>query len=350
MKGQTSSREGFTLMELMVALAITLVIVGAALQAFLQARRASDTASQLVEMNDNLRAGLDLIVRDLIQTGQGLPSGKVIDKPSGTGAVPIVRPGPVAAGLTFPVTDSEFPAVITGAGLGPAYRDGAATGPNTDIVTLVYVDSQFDGIACQIAANARVITVVPLAKNGGADITGPGVDDPVIAGDLIMVSGSEAGGGSALVMPTDVQGQSIHVDAGDPMGLNQQGTAAEGTLRQLLPTPAKATDAVFSRIRMVTYFIDTSTDPSRLMRQLNYGEPRAVANGVDNLQLSYDIADGVDNPTNVESPSVPNQIRKVNLYLSARSRQVVQPSGRHLRNSISTQVSLRSLAFVDRYQ
>jgi hypothetical protein len=100
---------------------------------------------------------------------------------------------------------------------------------------------------------------------------------------------------------------------------------------------------------MLTYYVDTTTEPPRLMRQINYNAPRAVAVGIDNMQLSYDIADGINNPTNVKAPANPNQIRKVNLYLSARSRTRAR-SGQFLRNSLATQIALRSLAFVDRYQ
>lgn len=345
-----TSARGFTLMELLIAMSLTLVITGAALTAFLNARTANDTAAQLLEMNDGLRAAADLVVRDLIQAGQGLPAGKVIDKPNGGGAIAIERPGPPESGLTFPVTETVFPAVMTGAGLGPDYQapDGGA-GPATDVITLLYVDSQFDGLACTITPNGRTIPVFPNASQGGARITGPNVSDPIAAGDLVLITGSEAASGSALLYVTQVQGQSVHADEDDPMGLNQH-DASDGTIMQLLPSPASATRAVLSRVRMLTYYIDNATDPPRLMRQLNYNTPRVVAFGIDNLQVSYDLADGVNNPTNVESPESPSQIRKVNLHLSARSRRPLASTRQFLRNSISTQVALRSLAFVDRYR
>jgi len=45
-----------------------------------------------------------------------------------------------------------------------------------------------------------------------------------------------------------------------------------------------------------------------------------------------------------------NQIRKVNVYLAARSDAVLTSSGQYLRNNLATQVDVRSLAFVNRYQ
>lgn len=352
-RSRPSGVSGFSLAEMLVALALSLVVVGAALTAAQNARRANELATQLLDMNGGLRAAMDLMVRDLIQVGQGLPAGRVIEKPTGAGATPVRRPGPPAARLTFDTAAPVFSAVTVGAGLGPAYREpdasgGTVTGPATDIVTLLYVDNRFDGITCTITPSARVIAVSPNPAAGGARISGPSVSDPLVAGDLIMVTGSNAASGSALAVVTRVAGQSVHLDADDPMNLNQMSGAADGTLMQLLPTPARATSAALSRVRMVTYFLDTAPDTPRLMRQINYNPPRTVAVGVDNLQVSYDLADGVNNPTNVKAPAVPNQIRKVNLYLSARSRRR-GPDGQFLRNSLATQVALRSLAFVDRY-
>jgi hypothetical protein len=94
-----------------------------------------------------------------------------------------------------------------------------------------------------------------------------------------------------------------------------------------------------------------------------------VATDVDNLQISYDIADGLINPANVRFtaadfagtgackppasltpvPCSVNQIRKVNVTLSARSRSVFTTTKKYFRNSMSTQVSLRGMAFVNEY-
>jgi hypothetical protein len=46
----------------------------------------------------------------------------------------------------------------------------------------------------------------------------------------------------------------------------------------------------------------------------------------------------------------PNQIRKANLMVSGRSRIPMRGTRQFFRNRLFTQVSLRSLAFVDRYR
>jgi hypothetical protein len=129
-----------------------------------------------------------------------------------------------------------------------------------------------------------------------------------------------------------------------------------------------------SRIRMISFYLDATTDPTRprLVRRMNNGDPitfnnalgNVVAFDIENLQITYDLADGVTNPTNVKmtpadiiggtvdcpDPCSPNQIRKVNIVISGRSRSTLKNTKQYFRNQLTTQVSLRSLAFVDRYR
>src|SRR5581483_10136898 len=102
------------------------------------------------------------------------------------------------------------------------------------------------------------------------------------------------------------------------LNLNQT-AAANGTLTALnLAAPANsggtAGQAVqqtqATRIRMITYYIDATISPARprLVRRMNNGNATTfnnalgtvVAFDIENLQISYDIADGVSNPSNVK--------------------------------------------------
>jgi hypothetical protein len=106
---------------------------------------------------------------------------------------------------------------------------------------------------------------------------------------------------------------------------------------------------------MVTYYLDAVSAPGevRLMRRENFGTARLVGQGIENLQATYDIVDGTVNPTNqvdAVAPYSPSQIRKVNLFLARRSDQRFAQTGRQMRSSITTQVALRSMSFMDRYR
>ena len=109
---------GFTLTELLVGMLLTLVVTGGALLAFSQAIRATDMAKLRLGMGDQVRIGLDLMTRDFIQIGNGLPNGKVMPVPNGVGATAIHRPGPTLADFTL-ATTTDLSAVIPGAQLGP---------------------------------------------------------------------------------------------------------------------------------------------------------------------------------------------------------------------------------------
>jgi hypothetical protein len=141
--------------------------------------------------------------------------------------------------------------------------------------------------------------------------------------------------------------------SGDPIGLNQM-AADEGTLASLQTAPDVYPPTTATRVTLVTYYIDVTTDPAlpRLVRQVNNGPRLAVALAVENLQFTYDLVDGTTNPTNVETPGAdnsPHQIRKVNLFLAGRSLDLMPNPRQFFRNSMATQVTLRSLSFVDRY-
>ncbi|MFP5379025.1 MAG: PilW family protein [Vicinamibacteria bacterium] len=331
---------GFTLPELLVSLTLTLIVLGGALTALQDANRASQTGVALSEVNQNLRVGMNLLIRDLLQAGQGIPTGG-IPLPTGVGAESIPRPSPEGAALTFPADWTTLPAVSPGPALG-----AVVNGVPTDLVTLLVADAALD-------LNSEPFTFLS-ADGGLVDVpaTLP-IDDGatgVRPGDLIMLTNAR---GNAIQEVTAVIGQRIVFGDEPPSRLNQPG-AAQGSVLHLRNTNGTWPPTTGTRIQMITYYVATAASGVPiLMRQANYGEPRMVAMGVENLQLSFDLVDGVTNPTNVkspESPNTPHQIRKANLFGAARSAAEAPGPGRHVYARMSTQVSLRSLAFVDRYR
>ncbi|XOF32940.1 MAG: prepilin-type N-terminal cleavage/methylation domain-containing protein [Candidatus Electrothrix sp. YB6] len=64
-----SDRHGFTLVELMVALAISSIIVAGIYAAYTSQQRINQAQDQIVEMQQNLRAGLDMMARELRMAG-----------------------------------------------------------------------------------------------------------------------------------------------------------------------------------------------------------------------------------------------------------------------------------------
>jgi prepilin-type N-terminal cleavage/methylation domain-containing protein len=365
-----AGRDGFTLVELLVAMAIVTVVLGATLTALTNAYRATESANEIIGLNNNLRIGVDLIVRDLIQVGQGLPPGRTVQVPNGAGALPIQRPHPQGSVCTeWPAGTTTLSAVTAGPGCGPAIN-----GVNTDMVTTLAADSVLDAVPVwSFNPGGHTATVsLPAQHPDGLDISTGGPND-VQVGDLVMFT---KGSVSALAYVTAVDGgQQITFDAGDPMNLNQFAAALNGTVDDLATlAPTAANSANVSRIRMITYYLDNTLDVTtpRLIRHMNWGDPaaavnmrgRTVAFAIENLQVTYDMVDGVANPSNVRmvaadftnagacapQPCSPNQIRKMNVFVAGRSAERFSATGEFFRNTLATQVSLRSLALVDRYQ
>ena len=208
---------GFTLAETLVAMALTAMVIGAAIETFNRAIGLFAVSRTVSETDETLQAAMSLMVRDFIQTGRGVPLGG-IPIPSGGGSTPVVRPGP--GNLTFAGALTTVPAISPGGNLGPS-----VIGVQTDVVNLFYADqtlnlSQFPLTA--ISANGQTITV-----NNGTNIGGA---SGLHVGDLILFSNAL---GNALGMVTAMPGgQNVVLAPGDPLNLNQP-NAPQGTILNL---------------------------------------------------------------------------------------------------------------------
>jgi len=383
MKSNQTRETGFSLIELLVAMAVTLIITAATLGLFQYALNMNASGTQLSNINGNLRSAMNLVTRDLLQAGQGIPTGGVA-LPVGTGCQNINRP--VYTGtLQFPYgcpnasTFPNMPAVIPGNGLGPNVLQNPTLSwlpeggnKNSDMITAVYQDNNLITNLVPATLQPNYLTTISntqLIFSSAVPITGVSVSNPAVAGDVFLVYG---GGLYRYVVATNVSGQTVTISSGDPFNLNQQGHAAGGTISDmstagvpfgvscnpaLTPLPA-ACAATAQRVLFITYFLDNTTVINgqlipRLMRQVGMNTPTSVAEVIEDLEISYDYVNGttpINNVVVTPAGLTDNQIRKVNIYLAARSDAVLTSSGQYLRNNLATQVDVRSLAFVNRYQ
>src|ERR1700680_4364430 len=79
------SQGGFTLLELMVSMAVGLTVLGALAGLFKTGMNSAMVVTQRAETQQNMRAAIDLMVKDLSMAGAGLPSGG-IQLPAGAGS------------------------------------------------------------------------------------------------------------------------------------------------------------------------------------------------------------------------------------------------------------------------
>jgi prepilin-type N-terminal cleavage/methylation domain-containing protein len=376
-------QRGFTLIELMVSMSIVVSVVAIATDALMQAEHVTNMVAYEANTQENLRAGMHFMVRDLMQAGEGIPQGGISLPYTATSAVN--RPG---TATIFPNTYITLPAITPGALAGQLATsinpstNAVLTGANTDIINILYADNVLVDAAGNYLYSYPVVQPAPSAPvcAGSISATGaavslapgcftmPGVTNPITTGNLIMFHNQN---GTALEYVTSVAGQTINFSGGDPAGLNQTGKL-NGTVANLATTPGVFPPTTVTRVWMVTYYVDvtTPTDP-QLIRQVNYpnypaggpvNPPTAIADDIENLGFSYAITSSTDavgtypnGPGNAPTPVLPDtpaQIRAVNVFLAGRSENTytAETTPTFLRNNLSTQVSIRSLSFTNQFQ
>jgi prepilin-type N-terminal cleavage/methylation domain-containing protein len=393
--------KGFTLIEVLVAITVLSLIVAATLGALTDAFHTTEAVSLMADTQQNLRAGLNYMVRDFLQTGEGIPLGGITIPNSG-GTSALNRPGPGTPGAsfgTFNTTWTALPAIIAGYQLGPTT---ATSGVGTDMVTLLYADTTL------VDASGHWLNEFPIFLSAGAGSAGCAASNATPApagsivttglttkvtfdsscivinngntglnpGDLILLQNnntlgdgsitgtdtatSDSTGQMALlyVSSVNVADNSITFNSGDPFGLNNSG-ASTGTLAQIQSPPGSGNypTTTATRVWMITYFIDNS-NPKRpaLMRQVNLKQPQAVGEVIENMQLFYDILNagsspvtvtaGQENPTQAQLPD----IRDAYIILYARSENPYSKSGTYFRNNLETVVSIRGLDFYNEFR
>jgi type II secretory pathway pseudopilin PulG len=360
-RARAEDAKGFSLLEMMISMGLLTLVIGTTLGGMANITRSNEVVLATTSLNGALRTSMDLMVRDMLQVGAGLPSAHAVTIPNGAGSTAVRLPGPPGSNFTTAVGATSIPAIIPRPGAGPAVN-----GVATDVVTLLMADNNFLNMNIS-AATASTIDVAP-----GPDIAnGP---DRVTEGQLIMV---KKGSMTTLLQVTavDTANRRVTFADGDSLNLNQS-AAAGGNLAALnAAAPANTPAAVtVTRVRMITYYLDITADPlrPRLVRRINNGHHltfnnnlgTAVAFDIENLLFSWDITNGTNNPGNVRMVALDltaggacnptacsaTAIRKANIALTGRNQNVQSRESRPLRNTLQSQVALRGMAFVDRYR
>lgn len=371
MRSNESKARGFSLVELLIAVALGLVVLAATTQLFKSGMDATVLVTQSSEMQQNVRATLNLIAKDVSMAGSGMPTGGMA-LPSGNGAVNSMFA--VDAGQSW-LANNNYPAGQVGAAVIPNFMYGiipgpdngveigqpaiiAATGKTSDAITVIYADYAFplgQYLATFPAANPNgdVVNFKPPAV---PPVGFPAIQSPtgLQVGDLILLTnpngkaiGEITGIAAGALGSTDVTFANA-----DPLRFNQSG-ALTGNIKALVAAGAP----VATRIWAVTYFIEVPAAATlqlpRLMRQVNGQKPSPVADNIINLTVTYDVCDGTNGPncSGIRNPLVapftPAQINKVNIQIMG---QTLNSYGNRSRSTVlATSVSTRSLSFKDRY-
>jgi Prokaryotic N-terminal methylation motif len=352
----TKRQSGFSLMEMTIAIGLGTLVLGAAVQLYVQGVSATWTVSQRAEMQQDFRAAAGMLTKDLSLAGAGLGDGASISLPSAT--VPVYGCDQTkcylgtanAAAATYPKqgTVPYLYGLLPGLNQGPTINS-----QTTDSVTVVYTDSTFylNCYTATITSKTIVTFSLPasLTCNLPSGVAAPqAVNDTVTgltAGDVVWFSFSPP----VVAEVTSVSGSAVTFAAADALLMNQ--TPGTG-----LVTAALNATGTGTRLLVITYYIDNIVSPPRLMRQVNGHSPMPVAENVVYMKFSYDLYDsgaGIvrtgQTDGGVSYGLLPNQITKINILHMAMNSTMKGAKGGYQGLDLQTSVSARDLTYNNNY-
>jgi prepilin-type N-terminal cleavage/methylation domain-containing protein len=375
MKSPANRIRGFTLIEMMAAMAIGVIVLGTAAEMFKTGMDATALVTQQAEMQQNVRSALNLVARDVSMAGSGLPVGG-LSLPYGSGSSPS-KFGCDQTATCYLNADTYFSGTVAGDtvtnhmyGLQPGSNNGIkagswtatvpATGTNSDSVTSVYVDYSFP--LSQFDVDFTSPTTITLTPPAGAPPGFPTIIGPtgINIGDLLLLSNTN---GTAVGEVTGLAPQgggvvTVTFADNDALNINQSG-ADSGQVGSIMgSSPASTPTTVANRLWSISYYIEVPTVASRqtprLMRQVSGFAPQPVADNIIGMQITYDTCD--DTTTGTTCAALPdpvaagfsfNNIHKANIQIMGQS--VFAQGNKSRSMALVTSVSTRSLSFKSRY-
>jgi prepilin-type N-terminal cleavage/methylation domain-containing protein len=344
-QAHAARQRGFSMIELMVAMVVTLVVSGAIFGLLSAGGNAFRREPEVADRQQNIRIAMDSIARDIEDAGAGLPLVSQVFTHTDTPLVP-----PAATGAGAPYLNGQGPQGVMGAA-GMAARGAAPTGSaadtsdNSDVLEILTGEA-----SCPVFR-----ACAPAGLNGTA-VNNVSTFETIPAGGCF--------GSSGLVLLTDNRLFTIQ-----PATLNANGTgcgaptAINGSLNLLaaLPewptaggaalTPAGGNNALVYAGHVVRYMIAPAIDPlgqdtapslwrSDTGRYTSAGAAsvapgvgatnwQLIARGIEDLQLEYMNGAGLwsNNPGAIPvcagggctAADYNNVIRRVRVTLSARA-------------------------------
>jgi len=388
----------------MASLALGMLVVGAAVKLFSQGVDATWVIQQRAEMQQDLRATENLLLRDISLAGAGLTGvpGESVALPSANGSPIYGCDQTKTAAGCLPVGGVNYPSIpagssptlypiISGYGLGIT-PPGALIpgGVGTDLITVVYTDVTLALNCYTVTFNApgNVITFtappnnpVPASCVLPSGLAYPqAVNDGVVgltAGDILLLSTPL---GYAVAEVTNVAGPAGAPAPGstynvtfadkDALNLNQNGQPNDLTQVSGFASapPAGVAGSVANRLLVITYYLQNIPDPTGqttgttiLYRQVSGHTAVPVADNIVNMQFTYDTYDSsgdllsqLGDPTSGGTVA-PNVIRKINIaHLTIHSQldgtrsSLIATQG-YQGYDVQTSMSARNLSYNNRY-
>jgi prepilin-type N-terminal cleavage/methylation domain-containing protein len=249
--------KGLTLIELLVAMAISAILIAAIYRTFIGQHRTYTVQEQVVDMQQNARVAINRMMREI--------------RMAGFGNVSMVLPN-------FMAKDGPFDNIIK------PYDNKNNVGQNDDQITIIGAFEKVSVLAIDHAAGTNIIQLPNLSKDDF---------DPNSNKKYICIGGLE----SHIVTKIDESKKEVSLN-GNLINSHKSG----------IP--------VF-KIKAITYKLNLQKGMPVLEREDNTdgGGGQDIAENIENLQFRYIL----DDESESDSPPDPSKIRMVKVTVTART-------------------------------
>jgi prepilin-type N-terminal cleavage/methylation domain-containing protein len=346
--GNKKSEQGFSLLELIVAVSVMLIVLGAVFELMRDSMKTSHATLEMTDGQESLRTGQEYITRDLVNTGDGLNSISKILVPQTfvTNYLTLnpitdpLTPGIIKLGLI--TTDNNVPANTLVRGTTPAV-DVRANPFLTDRITILQMERPEIFTPITLAAGS-------LTPADGLAAVSPADIDRFSVGEIYFITSAVGGVFATVTGRQGVGTPTPYVVFGtpDPFGLNSLG--AGGQLDVI--TAGATLPIAIGRMKVIHYYVNSN---GLLMRRV-FGVKGAgfsesvIAEHTLSLQFRYflnlrDVRDNVVQPAaqlTTEQEQV--ETRQVEVTLTVETPRALQ-NGQRQQISTTTSTSVRNMQF-----
>lgn len=308
LRADLRTQQGFTLIELMIGLVITLVIIGGAFTVLTSTEQFTKSNERTVDTQQNVRVAMDLMARDIKMAGFGM-----------VGAVGTCAIGGTPAAIV-PVNSTSGPDQIRvvaplGSAASPSWtiaNVGGVGGPN-GFSTL---DLPAGAMANMTAAGLGIGSVISLAGVVTTTVT-------AVSGNTISFTGTSAIPGPAAF------------PAGTPVYLLQCVTYDVGT------TLAACGNGSTPCLRRNGFLIADGVEDIQFeyacdgcVSTVNSGVADGIVDDWPTSPAGYDATDFISNNAWATTPVTPDKIRVARIFIVAR-QTVAEQSGTQTAGALS---------------
>jgi prepilin-type N-terminal cleavage/methylation domain-containing protein len=282
----TRTQQGYSLLEMMIALAATLVVAAAAFGLMRSSLSFANTTYNVTEAEQSLRSAHEVINRDLTKAGDGLRGIGTINAPTAFVSGYLTRTPVPDCGAAFPcvglvTSDNSIPASTAIPQASPA----ANFLSNSDRISMIVRDTDFNlGNSVSIPVGKLTIS----AANTNIVVNTTAEINLFHAGEIYALT-SQNYASFFVVSAVNTTTKTITITNGDGYGINANSATSPIYLTAGVTSSTSSVASSIMRLQIIQYFV---TDTNLLMRRVigvaNAGFlDTVVAEHVTNMRFRY---------------------------------------------------------------